>query len=88
MRIQTLDKTHRMVDEENHGHAMPNLVGATCVCFGSTSALTTKNVGVVFYFIAGKSLLQAPNTGSCCILCAETLRTSREPRAARRKEFQ
>ena len=77
-----------MIDEENHGRVMPNLVGATCVCFGSTSALNTKDVGVALYFISGKSLLQAQNTGSCCILCAETLRTSREPRAARRKEFQ
>ena len=77
-----------MKDEENNVRIMPNLVGATCVCFGSTPALDTKDVGVALYFIAGKSLLQAPNTGSCCILCAETLRTSREPRAARRKEFQ
>ena len=77
-----------MIDEENHGRVMPNLVGATCVCFGSTSALNTKNVGVALYFIAGKSLLQAPATGSCCILSTETLRTSREPRAPRRKESQ
>ena len=77
-----------MIDEENHGRVMPNLVGATCVCFGSTSALNTKDVGVALYFIASKSLLQAPNTGSCCILCAETLRTSQEPRAPRRKESQ
>ena len=77
-----------MIDEENHGRVMPNLVGATCVCFGSTSALNTKDVGVALYFIAGKSLLQAPNTGSCCILRAETLRTLREPRAPRHKESQ